>query len=452
MNHQSAAIGVIVIAGLVAGAYTLGKQHGAADNPAPAAINAAAAPQAAANPAAPAPLANPNLPAVSGAPLPPQHPPLPAGAAQEQAAAMPQQQQREGKVTVDPTQKFTHFRVGNKNVKMIFADGKVMWVGTSGGLVRYDTRDDSFKLYDATNGLLSNGVFYVGRLKGNGLSGQLAVGTYGGGLSLLNEAKGTWKTYNIPEGLGDAFVYGVLQAKNGDIWIATWSGVNRIRGGALDDRSKWDLYTVENTGGMLPNDWVYGLAEGRNGKIWLATEGGMASFDNGKWENWNHAKGLGAAYERVKDAIDFKNDPSKVSVHHAKQKEEMGLSGIEVAYNPNYVVALTVDRNGEVWAGTWGGGVSRYDGKAWKSYTVKEGLPGNHVFMLHVDTKGQLWIGTNKGLALWQNEKFKVMTTADGLFADNVFAMTTTREGDLWVGSYGGVAHIRPQAVAQAIK
>lgn len=369
--------------------------------------------------------------AIAQAPAPQK---LPAGANPHPAP------QREGKVTVDPAAKFTHFRVGNKNVKSIFVDGKLVWVGTSGGVVRYDTRDDSYKLFDVKSGLLSNGVFYVGRIKG-----QIAVGTYGGGLSLLDEASGKWKTYNIPEGLGDAFVYGVLTAANGDIWIATWSGANRIRGGNLDDRSKWDLYTVENTKGGLPNDWVYGLAEGRNGDIWLATEGGMARFANGRWENWNHAKGLGAPYEKVKDDIAFKNDPGRASTHHAKQKEEMGLSGVNVAYNPNYVISLQVDREGHVWAGTWGGGLSRYDGKRWTSYTTADGLPGNHIFMLHADGKGKMWIGTNNGLTTWHNGKFsKPMSVADGLFANNVFAMATQPEGDLWIGSFGGVAHLRP--------
>lgn len=377
------------------------------------------------------------LPAASaqGAPM---HPPV-AGMPQHPAIA-PAPQEREGKVSIDPAAKFTHFRVGNKNVKSIYADGKVVWVGTSGGVVRYDTRDDSFKLYDARNGLLSNGMFFVGKVKG-----MIAVGTYGGGLSLLDEKTGKWKTYNIPEGLGDAFVYDVVSAANGDIWIATWSGVNRIRGGNLDDRSKWDLFTVENTKGGVPNDWVYGLAEGKNGDIWLATEGGMARFANNKWENWNHAKGLGAPYEKVKKEIAYKNDPGKQSLHHAKQKQEMGLGDVDVAYNPNYVVSLEVDKQGNVWAGTWGGGLSRFDGKKWVSYTTTEGLPGNHVFMLHQDPKGRLWVGTNNGLTQWQDGKFaKAMTTADGLFANNVFAMTTTPEGDLWVGSFGGVAHLRP--------
>lgn len=347
---------------------------------------------------------------------------------------------RAGKVGADPAQKFTHFRVGNKNVKRIFVDGDTVWVGTSGGAVRYDTRTDEYKLFDTKSGLLSNGVFHVGKL-----GDRISVGTYGGGLALLDTKTEQWETYNIPEGLGDAFVYDVLKAKNGDVWIATWSGVNRIRGGDLKDRSKWELHTVASTQGGLPNDWVYGLAEGQNGEIWLGTEGGLAHFKQGRWEHWNHAKGLGAPYERVKDHIEFKNDPSKVSEHHARQKQEMGLSKVEVAYNPNYIVALAVDAQGVVWAGTWGGGLSRYDGKAWTQYTVNEGLPGNHVFMLHIDPKGQLWAGTNNGLARMKpGGGFEVLTTQDGLFNNAVFSMATARDGTLWVGSFGGVAKIKP--------
>jgi len=364
----------------------------------------------------------------AGSATPAGHPPA--------AAAAPQP---EGKIAPDPTQKFTHFRVGNKNVKRLFVDGDTVWVGTSGGAVRYDTRSDQYKLFDVKSGLLSNGVFHVGKL-----GDRIVLGTYGGGMSLLDPATQKWDTYNIPEGLGDAFVYDVLKAKNGDVWIATWSGVNRVIGGNLKDRSKWELHTVESTKGGLPNDWVYGLAEGHNGEIWLGTEGGLAQFKNGNWQHWNHAKGLGASYERVKDHIQYKNDPSKVSDHHAKQKQEMGLEKIDVAYNPNYIVSLAVDANGIVWAGTWGGGLSRFDGKVWSQYTVSEGLPGNHVFMLHIDPKGFLWVGTNNGLAKMTNGKFEVLTTQDGLFSNAVFSMTTTRDGTLWVGSFGGVAKIKP--------
>ena len=395
------AAGTLGVAALVGGAYYLGT--GKAQAPAA---------QPAAQPAA-----------------------VPLAGASKSGNGPPQQ----GKVQVDPNAKFTHFRVGNRNVKSMLLDGSVLWVGTSGGVIRYDTKTDEYRLFDARNGLLSNGIFHVSKL-----NGQILVGTYGGGMSVYDEAADKWENFNIPDGLGDAFVYGALKASNGDVWIATWSGANRIRGGALRERAKWDLYTVENTAGGLPNDWVYGVSEGKDGDIWMATEGGLARFKNGKWQNWNHKAGLGAPFELVKNDIKFNSDPATVSVHHARQKEEMGLQGISVAYNPNYIVALQVDKDGIVWCGTWGGGLARFDGKTWRNYTVADGLPGNHVFMLHLDEVGTLWIGTNNGLARRDGDKFSVMNTEHGLFSNNVFSMATGPGDDKWIGSYGGVAHLKP--------
>ena len=422
IGHKSMAVGVIAIAAIVAGAYSFGTR---ADRSAaaskPSVVASASSVRLPPADVLKTAATEPTVQAPAG------HPPVADG------GAPPTQ----GKVVVDPKAKFVHFRVGNRNVKDILTEGSVVWVGTSGGVIRYDTKTDQYKLFDTRSGLLSNGVFHVSRL-----DGKLVVGTYGGGLSLLDEKTGKWETFNIPDGLGDAFVYDVLKTRSGDVWIATWSGVNRVRGGNLRDRSKWELHTVDSTKGGLPNDWVYGLAEGKNGTVWLATEGGLARFAGGKWDHWNHAKGLGADYELVKKDQAFKNDPAKVSSHHARQKEEMGLQGIDTAYNPNYIVSLAVDRAGVVWAGTWGGGLARFDGTTWKNFTVTDGLPGNHVFMLHQATNGELWIGTNNGLARRNGERFEVLTTAEGLFANTVFSMDSASDGSLWVGSFGGVAHL----------
>ncbi len=359
----------------------------------------------------------------------PAPPPLAAASAPAEAAPHP---------AAAPLREFDHFRVGNRNVKAIAADGDTLWIGTSGGVIRYNILDDSHKVYDNKSGLLSNGVFYVER-HGN----QMWIGTYGGGLSVLDLATGLWRDYNVPDGLGDAFVYGALRTKTGDVWIATWSGANRIRGGAMDDVTAWDLFTVENTQGGLPNDWVYGLAEGKNGEIWLATEGGVARYQDDKWTRWTHAEGLGAPYDLVKSQIDLNNDPGQTSRHHAQQKVEQGLEEVSVAYNPNYVISIAVDDDGSVWAGTWGAGLSRWDGKEWKTLTVADGLPSNHVFMLKKGPDGTLWIGTNRGLAKYDGKKFSTYTVRHGLLGDAVFSMAFADNGETWVGSFGGLARFR---------
>jgi len=338
---------------------------------------------------------------------------------------------------------FTHFRVGNRNVKGMVAVKDAVWVGTSGGAIRYDLKTDNYDRYDVSNGsLLSNGVFHVSKVRDN-----IVVGTYGGGMSVFDTKTKKWKNYNIPDGLADQFVYDIDEDPQGNYWIATWSGVNFVPGGNLEDKKAWKTYTVKNTNGGLPNDWVYGVEVGLNGNIWFATEGGLARFDsNGKWTNWQHKDGLGAPYEKIKDDITYNSDPASASKHHARQKSEQGIGqDIQVGFNPNYIVSMVIDKDGSVWCGTWGGGLSKFDGKSWTTYTTKEGLPGNHVFMLNMGRDGHLWIGTNKGLARFKEngQGFKVYTTAQGLYADNVFSMAEADDGSLWVGSFGGVARIK---------
>jgi len=400
MRGLTAGIGIALLVAVALGAYTFGLRRGERERPAvPAAPVAAPAPAAGGT-------------AASGGAA---HPALPGGA--------------------QPDARYTHYRVGNSNVKAILADGPIVWIGTSGGVIRYDTATDGHRLFDVRSGLLSNGVFHLSKL-----DGRLAVGTYGGGLSVFDAATETWENYNIQDGLADAFVYDLLKTSHGDVWIATWSGANRVRGGQLKRRERWETFTVQNTKGGLPNDWVYGLREGRNGEIWLATEGGLARYHDGRWSHWKHSDGLGAPFEQVRGQIEFKRDPAKESSHHARQKAEQGLSQVDVAYNPNYIVSLEVDADGSVWAGTWGGGLAHFDGQRWRNYTVADGLPADHVFLLRRDDAGRLWVGTSKGLALWNAGRFQVFTTADGLFADNVFSLALSERGNLWVGSYGGVS------------
>ncbi len=327
-----------------------------------------------------------------------------------------------------------NFDMGARNVKAILIDGKEVWVGTSSGLIRYDMLTGNHRTYDNRSGLLSNGIFHISKT-----DDEIWVGTYGGGLSILDPETDQFRHYNIQNGLGDAFIYDALTTKAGDVWFATWSGANLIKDGELDDVAKWRLFTVANTDAGLPNDWVYGMAEGINGEVWFATEGGLARYKAGKWSNWKHEDGLGADYEDVKDAIDFQNDPGKVSSHHARQKVEQGIEDIPVAYNPNYVVALTVGKDGDVWVGTWGGGLSRFDGRKWSTMTAKDGLPGNHVFALETLDDGRILIGTNRGAAIFTDGAFRPFDIHAGLQSNTVFSMASDKDV-IWIGGYGGVS------------
>ena len=115
------------------------------------------------------------------------------------------------------------FTINTRNIKVLNASDKYLWIGTSKGLLRYDTNgNEEVQVYDNTNKLLSNGIFAIAIDK----NGFPWVGTYGGGLSHFNGK--SWKNFNTPDGLNDAFIYDIKIEKK-SIWLATWSGVNFSR-------------------------------------------------------------------------------------------------------------------------------------------------------------------------------------------------------------------------------
>jgi ligand-binding sensor domain-containing protein len=111
-------------------------------------------------------------------------------------------------------------------------------------------------------------------------------------------------------------------------------------------------------------------------------------------------------------------------------------------YNPNYVFAIHVAPDDAVWAGTWGGGVSRFDGKRWTNLTAKDGLVGNIVYSIAQGQDGALWFGTNKGVSRFDGKVWQNFTKKEGLLEDNVYALAITPKGEVWAGTRRGVARI----------
>ena len=184
-------------------------------------------------------------------------------------------------------------------------------MGTSMGVIKYDTTSiKNYVVYDNRNALLSNGIFSITVAPNS----QIWVGTYGGGLSFIDNKK--WININTPQGLNDAFVYDV-KFNNNAMWIATWSGVNKVEGSLLT-RDSWTSFTVENTNGGLIDNWVYAIEIGENNNIWFGTEGGLSLFNGKKWNHWNHKNGLGASQELVIHDNQFTTDSFKGS-HHSDQ-------------------------------------------------------------------------------------------------------------------------------------
>ncbi|TAK06493.1 MAG: hypothetical protein EPO39_08745 [Candidatus Manganitrophaceae bacterium] len=332
--------------------------------------------------------------------------------------------------------RFVNFETG-ANVKSLAFEGEDLWLGLASGLIRYDTRTpDRHEIFTtrSTQGLLAKGIYKVAVDR----QGRKWVGTYGGGLSRFDGKEwvtytpygggritydAAWTIYPAGSGLGDLWVYDIFFDPDGTAWIATWKGVSRF------DGKTFKTYTEED--GLL-DKWVYAIAKDHDGNFWFGTEGGINRFDGKRWTGYTHRDGLGAEIAA----------PSSGGAASYEEKGHHGQGSKEnETANPNFVLDIAVDRENNIWVGTWGAGLSRFDGKRWTSYTAGSGtIGGNYVHAVEIDSKGILWAGTDRGVSRFDGKNWKSYTTADGLQDNNVFSIAFDAQGNKWFGTWTGMS------------
>ncbi len=107
------------------------------------------------------------------------------------------------------------------------ADGYI-WIGTYGGLSRFDPHTRSFKNYwhqrDSSGSLSYNWVYSILEDSEN----RLWVGT-ANGLNLLNKEDDTFIKLYSSDGLPDNVIDGMLEDENGYLWVSTNNGLARLK-------------------------------------------------------------------------------------------------------------------------------------------------------------------------------------------------------------------------------
>lgn len=196
---------------------------------------------------------------------------------------------------LDPaTGRFGHFAhdpanprsIGPGAVKVIVEDGTHnLWIGTeepgtlsmlnlaegsvppSASFVVYQRKQDDPTGFPDTYGI---------RAILEDRNGDLWLGTYSG-LVHLDRHRGLFRSYrhdaSNPASLSDDFVWALYQDSNGALWVGTQSGLSRLDAGT----DAFTIYTVEDG---LPNDGIAAILSDDAGALWLATMGGgLSRFD-----------------------------------------------------------------------------------------------------------------------------------------------------------------------------
>ena len=265
-----------------------------------------------------------------------------------------------------------------------------LWLGTLGGLVRFD--GVQFKVFDETTtaGLNSSRVVHLFEDSRS----NLWVGTETAGIALVKNGAVT----NLEIGRGshrEGRLAAALQDSAGAVWLCTANG---LLGRYQEKMEVWRIPV--NPG----NNWV-GLVPDQSGLVWFGTERVLmpsrfassvllsstrrvpARTSRGSAQARPDCWPAGGGQWRLADGRVERWTAAGV-------KEDWG----SYPWTNAIVRAGCEDPAGNLVVGTYGAGVFWFNGPGHAScISTNEGLSNNHVLALDIDREGSLWVGTDGG-------------------------------------------------------
>ncbi len=257
------------------------------------------------------------------------------------------------------------------HVRSILAwpDGQI-WAGTeSMGLVHLKKRTvTSIGVEDG----LPEGSVYAVLEEG---SGSLWIGTESSGLCLLREGR-VARVIGKEDGLAGKMVRVLSKDDAGRLWVGTMDGGISI----VDGRSIRNLTAA----GGLPSDNVSEIFFDGGG-VWIGTERGLYRGSVDEPLSLSPASGLEGqtvrALYRAGDGALYAGTRGGLWRLLGESFERLGGDALQAE-----VLSIYMDGAGTIWAGTNGQGLRSISADKVRSFTSRDGLPGNFIFSIVGET------------------------------------------------------------------
>ena len=316
-------------------------------------------------------------------------------------------------------------------VQLLHDRGDTMWVATQGqGLWRVrsdpETGRQTTDVATMRDGLASDAVQALLEDR----EGNLWLGTPGG-LQRLSPQRVTPRR--------DLGVARVLEAMpDGSLWLGTASGLTRFSGAETRTFTRAD---------GLPGSVVLALHRGVGGELWVSTERGVASYTNGRFvplrlpaeANLPRIFGIATSGDDVW-LRDF-----YFRLHRWRDGRLLPIGDIPEEFRKN-LLAVHADRRGRLWLGGAAGqlGLRQADGR----FSSRQ-LPIGGIVRLYTDKDETLWAGGEDGMSRIAGSEVVSLTRAQG-FPGSVKSIVEDRRGDLWIGVGSGIVRIEKSQFMRA--
>ncbi|QOY85562.1 sensor histidine kinase [Paludibaculum fermentans] len=295
-------------------------------------------------------------------------------------------------------------------------------------LLRY--KDGRFENAMGALGRPTSTVTAMGRMQ----DGALLVWVLEGEGSAIKYAGSRFENVASTTGLSRSPVLSVSESTPGTIWIGTRdAGLFRLRDGK-----------AEAVSDGLPDPKINCLLSTREGQLWVGTDNGIAHWDGQKLIQARMpafplpVRAL--ALTRDRDSNIWVGTNSQGLIRMNAQGVSMLDEGSK--RSPEAVTAVFEDREGNIWMGS-AGGVERLRDSVFLTYGEPEGLPSENNGPVFPESSGRTWFAPVEG-GLYKLENGKASAVrVEGLGQDVVYSIGGA-PGELWVGRQrGGLTALR---------
>ncbi len=273
-----------------------------------------------------------------------------------------------------------------------------LWIGTSGGLARFDGFRFTVFNRENTPALREESVYSLYCAH----DGVLWIGTEGGGL--VRYQAGTFRRFAASEGLTNGFVRAIYEDHRANLWIGTDRGLFRFDAGKLT--------RVDNQAG-IPSMSVHAMHEDSKRSLWVGGSG-LLVLSDGVAAAYRSSRSL--ADNSVRDIAESSDGTIWVAtiggLHRVSGGNPSGVFSSSTIIHHNTSL-LYRTKDGHLWAGTYGQGLFRYGTGEPAVYRAPAVLPDNYILALLEDSEGNVWVGTQNGLL--RLSRSVVSTVATGL-------------------------------------
>src|SRR5271168_882685 len=294
---------------------------------------------------------------------------------------------------------------------------RYLWIGTTGGLLRFD--GGRLVLFDRDNtpAFTENNIFGLTVTSDD----VLWIATEGGGL--IRYKDGAFRSFSRKDGLLNDFVRTVYQDNKGKIWIGTDDGLFQFSGDRIE--------RVDDSNGV-PSVAVHAIHEDHAGRLWA---GGSKLFClNGSTYHEYRLAGEGSQ-NRVKSITQTLDGTIWVGTIGGLYRMASGADSFQkVKETSGTVRFLKETSDGTLWIGTIGHGIYKYWKHGFSQMTAPEDLPSNTALNLFEDVESNIWVGTQAGMLRLSKTPVQTVTLPDAgdYDAETVYG---DRNGDLWIAA-----------------